>query len=199
MYPSRDLPGRAEEWGRAVEGRQRVAEQDAEQLRQKVDNGLRATAGQLETISQTLNQVVEQQGTIQATLDRLANAGEVSENVATTVSNGDVWYPSPPSVTMSSLSGRFEVSIFGTSTGAMSFYSFTAPGYPLSRITGSGANESERVSGAGGASSAFTVYGSWIVTPTSAVGDPVTFTAQARGTTAYSSTTSLKIRVRPVL
>lgn len=192
VFPPRDLPGRAEVWGRAVEGELGITHEDVVQLRQVVTNGLRATSGQLETMAQTLNQVVEQQS-------RLANAGEVSENVATTVSNGDVWYPSPPEVTMSSLSGRFEVSIFGTSTGAMSFYSFTAPGYPLSRITGSGANESERVSGAGGASSAFTVYGSWIVTPTAAPGTPVTFTAQARGTTAYSSTTSLKIRVRPVL
>lgn len=186
-------------WGRAVEGELGVTHEEVAQLRQVVTNGLRATSGQLETMAQTLNQVVEQQGTIQSTLDRLAHAGEVSENVATSVSNGVAWYPNPPEVTMSSLSGRFEVSIFGTSAGAMSFYSFTAPGYPLSRITGTGADESERVSGAGGASSAFTVYGSWIVTPSASAGSPVTFTAQARGTTEYSSTTSLKIRVRPVL
>lgn len=169
------------------------------QVQQTVNNSLRATSGQLETIAGNIDTIVRQQGEILNTLDRLANAGEVQENIAVGVSEGVVWYENPPSVTMSSLSGRFEVSIFGTSAGAMSFYSFTAPGYPLSRITGSGASESERVSGAGGASSAFTVYGSWIVTPSAETGTPVTFTAQARGTTQYSSTTSLKIRVRPVL
>lgn len=192
VFPPRDLPGRAEVWGRAVEGSIGLNQSDMDQLRQVVTNGLRATSGQLETVSQAVS-------TLADTVNLLANAGEVSENVATTVSNGVAWYPNPPEVTMSSLSGRFEVSIFGTSAGAMSFYSFTAPGYPLSRITGTGADESERVSGAGGASSAFTVFGSWIVTPTATPGTPVTFTAQARGTTQYSSTTSLKIRVRPVL
>lgn len=192
VYPPRALPGISDNWGRTVESRIQSGERSEQQLSQTVNNGLRAQGGQLAVIA-------DQVDVMSGTLARLANAGEVSENVATTVSNGDVWYESPPSVTMSSLSGRFEVSVFGTSAGAMSFYSFTAPGYPLSRITGSGANESERVSGAGGASSAFTVFGSWIVTPTATPGTSVTFTAQARGTTQYSSTTSLKIRVRPVL
>lgn len=199
MFPPRNLPGLSEVWGRSVEGQIQTLDSSFGQLQQSLNNSQRATSGQLEVIAGNIDTIVRQQSEIQGTLDRLANAGEVQENVAVGDSNGAIWYASPPSVTMTSLSGRFEVSVFGTSTGAMSFYSFTAPGYPLSRITGSGVNESERVSGAGGASSAFTVFGSWIVTPTSAPGTPVTFTAQAIGTTQYSSTTSLKIRVRPVL
>ena len=192
MFPPRNLPGLSEVWGRSVEGQIQTLDTSLGQLQQSLNNSQRATSGQLEVIA-------SQQIGIQETLARLANAGEVQENVTVGDSNGAIWYANPPSVTMASLSGRFEVSVFGTSTGAMSFYSFTAPGYPQSRITGSGANESERVSGAGGASSAFTVFGSWIVTPTTPAGESVTFTAQARGTTQYSSTTSLKIRVRPVL
>lgn len=56
MFPRRNLPGLAEDWGRAIENRIVEGESQNEQTDQRVDNGLRATNGQLAVMS---NQVVD--------------------------------------------------------------------------------------------------------------------------------------------
>lgn len=207
VFPPRNLPGLAENWGRAVESQVNILDKEITQVSQTVDNGLRATAGQLSVIATQLDTLTQQQlvlqsqqAEIQNTIQRLSNAGVVVENSSGTGSSGTGWYLNPPSVTAASLSGKFEVSIFGTATGAMSYYSFSCPGFVRTRIEGSSLTaRTSRISGAGGASTELTVYGSWIVTPTGSPGDAITFTAEALGTTSFSNTVALKIQVRPVL
>lgn len=199
VFPARNLPVPATAWAREIENRVVSGERSETALTQKVDNGLRATGGQLSAMSAQLDSIITQQAEMSAVLARLSNAGEVVEASSGTGSSGTGWYANPPSVSAISLSGKFEVSVFGTSAGAMSFYSFSATGFLRSRIQGdSQTARLSRVSGAGGASTAMTVYGSWVV----AAGTPgtsVEFTAQALGTTSYSETVALKIQVRPVL
>lgn len=87
VFPPRDLPGRAEEWGRQVERRIENGESSEEQLEQKVDNGLRATGGQLAVLSQQLDRITEAQ-----------------EDLYGRVSFGTFWSGSPISVS-SNVSG----------------------------------------------------------------------------------------------
>lgn len=60
VYPARNLPGLAENWGRAVESRIRNAESVVTQVSQTVDNGLRVNAGQLAVMSRQIDQLSEQ-------------------------------------------------------------------------------------------------------------------------------------------
>lgn len=61
VFPPRDLPGRSEEWGRQVENRIEAGEKSEQQLEQKVDNGLRATGGQLAVLSRQIDALASQQ------------------------------------------------------------------------------------------------------------------------------------------
>lgn len=61
VFPPRDLPGRAEEWGRQVERRIEAGESSEQQLDQKVDNGLRATGGQLAVLARQIDAITAAQ------------------------------------------------------------------------------------------------------------------------------------------
>lgn len=66
VYPPRNLPGRAEDWGRAVEARDKLAAKELTQAVQRMDNGLRATSGQLAVIAEQINTVTAQQEILSA-------------------------------------------------------------------------------------------------------------------------------------
>lgn len=57
VYPARDLPGRADNWGRRVEevGKDLFSRQV--QLQQSLDNGLRSASGQLAVLADQLNEL----------------------------------------------------------------------------------------------------------------------------------------------
>lgn len=55
VYPPRNLPGLAEDWGRAAEARDNILAKEQVQLSQTVNNALRATGGQLAVISQQVD------------------------------------------------------------------------------------------------------------------------------------------------
>lgn len=57
VFPPRGLPGRSEEWGRQVENRIEAGEKSEQQLEQKVDNGLRATGGQLAVLARQVSEL----------------------------------------------------------------------------------------------------------------------------------------------
>lgn len=57
VYPPRDLPGRADAWGRRVEDVDKSLFDTQVQLDQKVDNGLRATSGQLAVLAKQLDEL----------------------------------------------------------------------------------------------------------------------------------------------
>lgn len=55
VYPPRNLPGLAENWGRSAEQRDNILAKDLTQLTQKVDNGQRATGGQLAVLASQID------------------------------------------------------------------------------------------------------------------------------------------------
>lgn len=61
VYPPRDLPGRSDDWGRRVEGVAEDLYKAQVQLRQTVNNGQRATAGQLALLSRQLDRIQKNQ------------------------------------------------------------------------------------------------------------------------------------------
>ena len=61
VYPPRDLPGRADDWGRRVEAVSEDLYKSQVQLQQTLNNGQRATAGQLALLSRQLKMVTENQ------------------------------------------------------------------------------------------------------------------------------------------
>lgn len=59
VFPSRNLPGLSENWGRHVENRIKLGESSELQLSQRVNNGLRANEGQLAVLSEQLNELYD--------------------------------------------------------------------------------------------------------------------------------------------
>lgn len=71
-YPQRNLPGRAEDWGRAVEAQQRILSKEVRQVSQAWENSARATGGQLAVISTQIDTVTAQQAELSATVEDLS-------------------------------------------------------------------------------------------------------------------------------
>lgn len=71
-YPQRNLPGRAEDWGRAVEAQQRNLSKEVRQVSQAWENSARATGGQLAVISTQIDTVTAQQAELSATVEDLS-------------------------------------------------------------------------------------------------------------------------------
>lgn len=207
VYPQRNLPGRAENWGRAVEARDKILEKDLRQAVQKIDNGLRATGGQLAVIGAQIDllaaqqQVLaDQQAAINNTLERLEDAGKVVVNsVGTSWTSGAAgWVSSPPSVTASSLSRRFRVTVTAGASGGTAFVTFSTTGYDRDRALGASPTAiRSRGSALGGASDPGTASRAFIVTMPST--DPYEFTAQAYRTDEYVSVIGLEIMVESIL
>src|SRR5690606_15865710 len=61
VFPPNNLPGSSANWGRQVVRRIELGERSELQLSQKVDNGLRANAGQLAVLADQMNDIIEQQ------------------------------------------------------------------------------------------------------------------------------------------
>lgn len=61
VYPPRDLPGRADNWGRRVEEVDRDLFDRQVQLRQSLDNGLRSTSGQLAVLARQIDAITAAQ------------------------------------------------------------------------------------------------------------------------------------------
>lgn len=98
VYPPRNLPGRAEDWGRAVEARDKIQARDLTQLAQKTDNGLRATAGQLAVVATQIDTLTTQQGEIQGAVTELQARRTHSTSPANlSITNNAT--TNPPSVT----------------------------------------------------------------------------------------------------
>lgn len=70
-YPQRNLPGRAEDWGRAVEAQQGILSKEVRQVNQAWENSARATGGQLAVIASQIDTVTAQQDLLSATVEEL--------------------------------------------------------------------------------------------------------------------------------
>lgn len=104
VYPPRNLPGKAEDWGRAVESRDKILEKELAQSVQKFDNGLRATGGQLAVVASQIDTVSAQQATLGLTVTELASRS--------------THQVSPASI---SVTGNATVAPFPTATRSFSF------------------------------------------------------------------------------
>jgi len=219
VFPPRSLGGPADNWGRKVEGEILNEGVARVRLEQKTDNALRAISGQLAVSATQLDELTVQQAQLTAQQSDLANqqaelvnqinrlsnvildlqdAGKVYLVSADGPWNGVGWATGARSVTASSRSRRFRVTVSGTSAGTMSFFSFSTTGYPRDRILGgTAAAARSRVSATGGASVQNTTYGTWVITMPS-TGD-YTFTAEAYGTDSFSSSLALNLTVEPLL
>lgn len=197
QYPPFNLPNEAVKWGRAIQSGQESQAKNLSSLEQTVNNEARNTSGQLEVLSRQIQHLGDLTSNLIQLTDRLANAGEFYSDTSGGFHNGSGWRPSRPSITAMSLSGRFQVTVRGTAAGVMSYFTFSAPGYARDRIIGGTAQaEVDRVSGAGGASTAMTVQGSWIAS--FAPGSEITFYGEAYGTSTNSSNTALFLQVQPL-
>ena len=99
VYPPRNLPGRAEDWGRAAEARDNILDKNQTQLTQKVDNGLRATAGQLAVIATQIDTLTNQQATVQSTVSELSNRSSHNTSPANLSVSGNATVPPFPTAT----------------------------------------------------------------------------------------------------
>lgn len=88
VYPPRDLPGRADDWGRRVEAVSEDLYKSQVQLQQTLNNGQRATAGQLALLSRQLKRVTENQDDL---LGRVSHFNSSSLGSESHNSSGD--YP----------------------------------------------------------------------------------------------------------
>lgn len=193
VYPPRNLPGSAEVWGRSVENRDEILDRKIDVQVQKTDNGLRAVSGQLAALSSQIN-------ALQSTTERLVDASQIyTASVGTGWTSGTAgWVSGTPSVTASSLSSKFQVTVTGGAGGGTGFFTFSTTGYPRSRALGSSASAVlERASALGGAGEAGTASRSWVISMPSP--GPYTFTAQAYKTDSYVFIIGLEITVQPVL
>lgn len=181
VFPPRDLPGRAEEWGRQVENRIEAGEKSEQQLEQKVDNGLRATGGQLAVLSRQLDAVAAQQEFLLS----LSTVVYDSFNTMRTVADGN-WMSSPPSVQITSPSGRVEISFGGSANGGGVVFAYQIVGDSSGTIVSRNtilSDLSKRVAVTGGMSFAPSGYAT--VIENVPVGEPLTISLHAFADDGY--------------
>lgn len=111
VYPPRNLPGKAEDWGRAVESRDKILEKDLTQAVQKFDNGLRAQGGQLSVVASQIDTVAAQQQVL--ALQQTAISSTVNE-----LSSRSTHQVSPANI---SVSGNATVAPFPTASRSFTF------------------------------------------------------------------------------
>lgn len=116
VYPPRNLPGLAEDWGRAVEAQDKILENNQTQLGQTVDNALRATGGQLAVQGSQIDTLTMQQAELSSTVT------EISSRVSHTTSPANL-----------SVTGNATVPPFPTSTQV---FTLPAPNVQRSAILG---------------------------------------------------------------
>lgn len=79
VFPQRNLPSRAETWGRAVESEIRLIEKGVVQQESRVDNWARFTGGQLSVQGAQLNEVAERAALSQTLADMSATGSATAE------------------------------------------------------------------------------------------------------------------------
>lgn len=212
VFPRRNLPAAAEPWGRKHDEVVRQLVRNYENLKLATQGDNRANAGQMgvvgrqiETLSEQQEILSSQQSELNAQVSslndltaRLEDAGKVYTASSGATNTGASWFPSPPSVSASSMSRRFRITVSGGAAGGQALFTFSTTGYPRDRALGGSASAIlARVAAFGGASMAGSAYGSWIVTmPTTGA---YTFTAQANGADNFVSVVGLSIQVEPLL
>lgn len=140
-YPQRNLPGRAEDWGRAVEAQQRNLSREVRQVSQAWENSARATGGQLAVISSQIDSIAEQQLELEAQQGELSAqqsdlVGRVSyfnsaDASSTSFPSAGTYVISGSAVTFTLDRGR-TVQVLATSSGYIT--SIIGPGTPTARL-----------------------------------------------------------------
>ena len=116
VFPRRNLPGAAEQWGRAVENRTRELEKNAVAVNQSLHGANRGTAAQLASISDQLKMIPRVQATQE--IDPNAFAGESTY----------LYYPVP--IEVSEFANRVSAVVTVDVSGASEpFYGFLEAAY----------------------------------------------------------------------
>lgn len=149
VYPPRDLPGRADNWGRRVEEVDRDLLDRQVQLRQSLDNGLRSTSGQLAVLARQIDALASQQ----EFLISLSKVESRSFSDIRQVAQGQ-WMPNPVEVTLSSPSGRIEITFGGSANNGGTVFAYQVVGSTSGTVISRGSiltDLSKRVAVTGGA------------------------------------------------
>lgn len=212
VFPRRNLPAAAEPWGRKHDEVVRQLVRNFENLKLATHGDNRATAGQMGVVGRQLETLAEQQqelsdqqvqlntqvSTLDGVVSQLSDAANFYTNSSGATHTGTGWFPSPPSVTASSRSRRFRVSVSGGAAGGQALFTFSTTGYSRDRaLGGSSSAILSRVTAFGGASVSGSAYRSWVVTMPGT--GNYTFTAQGYNSDGYTSIVGLQIDVEPLL
>lgn len=149
VYPPRDLPGRADNWGRRVEEVNKDLLARQVQIQQMVENGLRSTSGQLAVLSRQIDTLASQQEFL-ISLSRVVS-GSFSD--IRQVAQGQ-WMPDPVEVTLSSPSGRIEITFGGSANNGGTVFAYQVVGATSGTVISRGSiltDLSKRVAVTGGA------------------------------------------------
>lgn len=197
IFPPRNLPGAAEKWGREVEGRVIDLESKQERDASKLNNSLRNSSGQLAVLARQIDALSETATRVEDA-SKLYEAFESREYSWPGGSNVG-WYPYTPTVTASSLSGRFRVTVVGSIRDGSAYATFSAPGYPRNRIVDDTPSAAlDRVSVLGAFANGGSSLGSWLVSY--APGESVTFTGQMMLSSSYEIIAKgVRLQVEPLL
>lgn len=131
VYPPRNLPGLAEDWGRAVEARDNIFEKVLTQATQRLDNGLRATAGQLAVISKQVSDLSNRRSYI-ADVGSLAQTNATTVNPTFTSTSFTLPAPEVPRSAIVGFSGRLSNS-GGVANSVRAFVQLSYGGLPRAR------------------------------------------------------------------
>lgn len=203
-FPPNNLPGDSPKWGRQIQDTILELEKTADSLAQTGNNSSRGSSGELAVLSRQIEST-------SSLLARLEAVGKVSsaKKVGDYEFPSDaqfpdprMWYPSPPSVTVTSASGRFKVTVMAAASGGGAA-TFSAPGYNRDRIIGH--TDESAYWGAilnsgwslGSPYNSGASIGSWNVTYPP--GSEITFTAQVLIPVRYLTVRGVEIQVQPLL
>lgn len=210
VFPRRNLPELAEQWGRRMEDAVTANTTSIDILRQSLQGQNRNTASSLATLASQIQAIqVTQQGLADVVSD-LSDTVVLLQNASTSyyadagattwsIATGDWASGSLPSVTATSLSGRFRITVSAGVAGGDLIATFSATGFARTRALGStSAAVRARLGVAGGVSFVGSASKSWVIElPANTTR---TFTAEANAVFGAPATLyGLDILVEPLL
>lgn len=150
VYPPRDLPGKAEVWGRKVEEVSKNLQKAQDQLSQLVSNSNRSTSGQLAVLAKQIETLTAQQ----QYLVSLQTLDTVEDSNSRLVGRA-AWMTAPPGLKVRSNTGRIEIQYGGSGNNGSGYFGYQVSSPSLGVIVSRASvinNPAKRVAISGGVS-----------------------------------------------
>lgn len=150
VYPPRDLPGKAEVWGRKVEEVSKALQKAQDQLSQLVSNSNRSTSGQLAVLAKQIETLTAQQQYL-FSLQSL----DTIEDVSSRLVGQAAWMSNPPTLKVRSATGRIEIQYGGSGNNGSGYFGYQVVSSVLGTIVSRTSvinNPAKRVAVSGGVS-----------------------------------------------